>query len=81
MALIVQKYGGTSVGDIKRIKNVAGRIAKTYDQGNQVVVILSAMSGVTVNLFNDDGNLVATTTTLRARPSGPRSRSRNWTVR
>ncbi|RJP84093.1 MAG: aspartate kinase [Desulfobacteraceae bacterium] len=51
MALIVQKYGGTSVGDLDRIRNVAGRIAKTYDQGNQVVVILSAMSGVTDTLI------------------------------
>lgn len=51
MALIVQKYGGTSVGDLDRIRNVAGRIAKTYDQGNQVVVILSAMSGVTDSLI------------------------------
>lgn len=52
MALIVQKYGGTSVGDIDRIKNVAERVARTYDQGNQVVVILSAMSGVTDKLIN-----------------------------
>jgi len=52
MALIVQKYGGTSVGDIDRIRNVAARVARTYDQGNQVVVILSAMSGVTDNLIN-----------------------------
>ncbi len=52
MALIVQKYGGTSVGDIDKIKNVAKRIARTYDQGNQVVVILSAMSGVTDKLIN-----------------------------
>jgi aspartate kinase len=52
MALIVQKYGGTSVGDIDRIRNVAGRIARTYDQGNQVVVILSAMSGVTDKLIS-----------------------------
>ncbi len=52
MALIVQKYGGTSVGDLDRIKNVAGRIARTYDQGNQVVVILSAMSGVTDQLIH-----------------------------
>ena len=51
MALIVQKYGGTSVGDLDRIRNVAKRIAKTYDQGNQVVVILSAMSGVTDTLI------------------------------
>jgi aspartate kinase len=52
MALIVQKYGGTSVGDIDRIRNVAGRIARTFDQGNQVVVILSAMSGVTDKLIS-----------------------------
>ena len=52
MGLIVQKYGGTSVGDLDRIRNVARRIAKTYDQGNDVVVILSAMSGVTDQLIN-----------------------------
>ena len=52
MALIVQKYGGTSVGDIDRIRNVAARVARTHDQGNQVVVILSAMSGVTDKLIN-----------------------------
>ncbi len=51
MALIVQKYGGTSVGSLERIQNVARRIATTYDQGNDVVVILSAMSGVTDNLI------------------------------
>jgi aspartate kinase len=51
MALIVQKYGGTSVGDVDRIRNVAKRVAKTYDQGNEVVVILSAMAGVTDNLI------------------------------
>lgn len=51
MGLIVQKYGGTSVGNLDRIRNVARRIAKTYDQGNDVVVILSAMSGVTDQLI------------------------------
>lgn len=51
MALVVQKYGGTSVADIHRIKNVANRVAKTFDQGNQVVVILSAMAGVTDRLI------------------------------
>ncbi len=51
MALIVQKFGGTSVADIERIKNVARRVSKTYDQGNQVVVILSAMAGVTDKLI------------------------------
>ncbi|MBA4366607.1 MAG: aspartate kinase [Desulfobacterium sp.] len=51
MALIVQKYGGTSVGDVDRIRNVAKRVAKTYDQGNDVVIILSAMAGVTDSLI------------------------------
>jgi aspartate kinase len=47
MALIVQKYGGTSVGNPDRIKNVAARVAKYHAQGDQVVVVVSAMSGVT----------------------------------
>jgi len=51
MALIVQKYGGTSVANIERIQNVAKRVARTFDQGNDVVVILSAMSGVTDKLI------------------------------
>lgn len=51
MALIVQKYGGTSVGNIERIRNVARRVAQTYDTGNQMVVVLSAMSGTTDNLI------------------------------
>ena len=51
MALIVQKYGGTSVGDISRIKNVASRVKETYDAGNQVVVVVSARSGVTNGLI------------------------------
>lgn len=52
MALIVQKYGGTSVGDLDKIRNVAKRIARTFDRDNQVVVILSAMSGVTDRLID-----------------------------
>ena len=51
MSLIVQKFGGTSVADPERISNVARRVAKTYDQDNDVVVILSAMAGVTDNLI------------------------------
>jgi len=51
MALIVQKYGGTSVGNTERIKNVAARVAKYRQQGDQVVVVVSAMSGVTDNLI------------------------------
>jgi aspartate kinase len=51
MALIVQKYGGTSVGSTDRIKNVAARVAKYRARGEQVVVVVSAMSGVTDNLI------------------------------
>ena len=51
MALIVQKYGGTSVGNTERIKNVAARVAKYRSQGDQVVVVVSAMSGVTDGLI------------------------------
>ncbi|MBI3879009.1 MAG: aspartate kinase [Verrucomicrobia bacterium] len=47
MALIVQKYGGTSVGNPDRIKNVARRVAEYRKRGDQVVVVVSAMSGVT----------------------------------
>ena len=50
MALIVQKYGGTSVGSPERIKNVAKRVAKYKAQGHQVVVVVSAMSGETNRL-------------------------------
>jgi len=51
MALVVQKYGGTSVGDIERIRNVASRVIRTRNQGNQVVVVVSAMSGETDKLI------------------------------
>lgn len=51
MALIVQKYGGTSVGTTERIKAVAERVVKTAKQGNQVVVVVSAMSGETDKLI------------------------------
>lgn len=51
MALIVQKYGGTSVGDLERIKNVARRAIAAKKAGNQVVVVVSAMSGETNRLL------------------------------
>ena len=51
MALIVQKYGGTSVGSLDRIRNVAARLKRTRDEGNQVVAVVSAMSGVTDGLI------------------------------
>ncbi len=50
MALIVQKFGGTSVGDIARIKNVAKKVKAELDKKNQVIVVVSAMSGVTNQL-------------------------------
>ena len=52
MALIVQKYGGTSVGSIDRIRNVAQRIKAERDKGNQVVAVISAMGGVTDKLIS-----------------------------
>ncbi|HVC49061.1 MAG TPA: aspartate kinase [Burkholderiales bacterium] len=51
MALIVQKYGGTSVGNPDRIRNVARRVAKSQAEGNQIVVVVSAMSGETNRLI------------------------------
>ena len=51
MALIVQKYGGTSVGSPERIKNVARRVARWHRQGHQLVVVVSAMSGETNRLI------------------------------
>lgn len=49
--LIVQKYGGTSVANIERIKAVAGRVAGTAKEGNKVIVVVSAMSGETDKLM------------------------------
>ena len=51
MAIIVQKYGGTSVGNPERIKNVAHRVLETQQAGHKVVVVVSAMSGVTDSLI------------------------------
>jgi aspartate kinase len=50
MALVVQKFGGTSVGSVDRIRNVARRVAKSYDEGNDIIVVVSAMSGETNKL-------------------------------
>ena len=60
MARIVQKFGGTSVGDIERIKNVALKVKVEIDRGNEIAVVLSAMSGETnrlVGLVNQMGSL------------------------
>lgn len=63
MALIVQKYGGTSVGSPERIKNVAKRVAKYHAQGHQVVVVVSAMAGET-------NRLIALTKEIQNEPDG-----------
>ena len=57
MALIVQKYGGTSVGSVERIKAVARRVAATRAAGNQVIVVVSAMAGETNRLLELAGNM------------------------
>lgn len=62
MARIVQKYGGTSVGDVERIKKVALRIKAIRDQGNELVVVVSARAGVT-------NELLARAKSLAANPS------------
>src|SRR4249920_785399 len=61
MALIVQKFGGTSVGSVERIRNVARRVAKWKKAGHQVVVVPSAMSGET-------NRLIALAKELQAQP-------------
>jgi aspartate kinase len=51
MSLLVQKYGGTSVGTVERIQAVAEKVAKSHRLGNQLVVAVSAMSGETNRLI------------------------------
>ena len=57
MALIVQKYGGTSVGDLERIRNVARRALAERKDGNDVVVVVSAMAGETNRLLRLTGQI------------------------
>src|SRR5690606_25730360 len=51
MARIVQKYGGTSVGDVERIRKVAERVKAIRDEGNELVIVVSARAGVTNELI------------------------------
>ena len=90
MALIVQKYGGTSVGTIERIEAVADRIKASRDKGNQIVVVVSAMSGETnrlISLANEIDEkapahemdvLVSTGERSEERRVGKECRSRWW---
>jgi aspartate kinase len=52
MAIIVKKFGGTSVGSVELIRKIARRLAKDYHRGDQLVVVVSAMAKTTDNLFN-----------------------------
>ncbi len=52
MAIVVQKYGGTSVGDVDRMKRVADRVSRTHRDGNQTVVVVSAMGKTTDDLVS-----------------------------
>ena len=65
MAVIVQKYGGTSVGTVERIENVANKVIKYCDQGDSVVVVVSAMSGETNRLVGLASEILGET------PHGP----------
>ena len=58
MALIVQKFGGTSIANVDRIKSVASRVQAEVEVGNQVVVVVSAMAGVTNQLVGWAHNCV-----------------------
>jgi aspartate kinase len=60
MPLVIQKYGGTSVGDIERIKNVASRVIRTKNEGHQVVVVVSAMAGETDRLIRVAQQIIST---------------------
>ncbi len=60
MPLVVQKYGGTSVGDIERIKNVASRVIRAKNEGHQVVVVVSAMAGETDRLIRLAQQIIST---------------------
>ena len=53
MARIVQKFGGTSVGSIEKIRAVAERVIEAHNEGNQMVVVLSAMAGQTDGLIKN----------------------------
>ena len=50
MTLLVKKFGGTSVGDIKKIKNIASSICQSKEAGNEIVVVVSAMGQTTEDL-------------------------------
>ena len=65
MARIVQKFGGTSVADLERIRNAARRVKREADAGNDVAVVVSAMAGTTNQLFLVDAFSGSVITTIK----------------
>ena len=59
MAIVVQKYGGSSVATAEKIKNVAQRVGKVFDGGDQVVVVVSAMGDTTDDLIKLAGQVTS----------------------
>ena len=57
MKRLVLKFGGTSVGNIEKIQNVANIIKKSHSNGNEIIVVVSAMSGVTNDLINKSNQI------------------------
>ena len=79
MALIVQKFGGTSVADLDRIRHVAARVARTHAAGHEVAVVVSAMAGETnrplaLAKAAHPGPTIARATSRRRRESRSRPR-------
>ena len=75
MALIVQKYGGTSVGSVERIEAVAERVARHHSEGDQLIIVVSAMSGETnrlLGLARDNRNQPHSQTSNHHNLLGPR---------
>ena len=73
MARIVQKFGGTSVADIERIRNAALRVKREVDAGNEVAVVVSAMAGATNQLVDwTRADRAGCTTRANTTPSSPR---------
>ena len=81
MALLVQKFGGTSVGSVERIKAVADRIGRCREEGHDVVVVVSAMGHTTDELTGLANAITRVLPTVQLIVSGAGSsagRERNW---
>lgn len=73
MARLVMKFGGTSVATVERIKNAARHVKREFDAGNEVAVVVSAMSGKTNELVAWCKEAAPSSTTRSTTPSSPRA--------